>query len=72
MCCNRDRARVALQALVVLAEGVDSLIRALSDQVVDDFLILPRQLPPLLRQGEGDHKIITRKLFGQLAFDPLL
>lgn len=68
----RDRTCATLQMFIVLTEGVDRLPRALGNQAVDGFLILPRQLPPLLRQSEGDHKIVTGKLFGQLPLYPLL
>jgi hypothetical protein len=68
----RDSSRAALQVLVVLAELIDRFPGPLGDEGLEGFLILPRQVAPLFRQGEGDHEIVARKLFGQLALYPLL
>lgn len=62
----------ALQLFIVLAEGIDGFPCTPGDQVIDDFLVLPCQLAPLLRQGEADHEVVARQLFRLLAFDPLL
>ena len=68
----RHSARCALQLFVVLTEGVDGVPRTLRQKAIDHLLILPRQCPPFLRQGEGDHEIVAGKLFCLLLFYPLL
>ena len=66
------RARFALQVFVTLAEGVHGFPCAPGDEVINGFLVAPRQLAPLLWQSEGEHEIIAGQLPSQLALYPLL
>lgn len=68
----RDCTWDALQRFVVLGEGADRFPTAADHGGVELTLMLPDQIAELLRNREGDQKVLRRQLFLELAFEPLL
>ncbi len=66
------RTDLALQTRIVQAEVREGLPAKLQQQIIDQALVLPRQLAQLVRQREGDHEVVHRQQLGTLPFQPLL